>query len=404
MMKPVKLLVIAHDAGSGGAQRSLLELLERLAPADYRPLVLVPTPGPFVQAVRGLGLKCLWGVSQRWVFFRKPMAGPVLLRRPWRLFAHPYLQALFSLLTLPIRMVLLVALARKEGIGLVYSNTITVLDGALLARLLGVPHVWHLRETVAGNPDLDFPLPLAWLPGFVLGWSDRVIVNSHALRCRLFGTQGDDKVRVIWNGVDLCAAEEGRPLYLPGIPTGAPLTAVCGRLHERKGIPVYLAAVARLQRDHPDAHHLVIGDGQPEYVRLLRAEAARLGLGGHVHFLGHRSDVRELLAGVDVVVSAASLEPFGRTLVEAMAQGVAVVATRSGGPEEIIEDGKSGYLVDVGDAEALADRMARLLDDRMHARAIGMAGRQRVQSHFSLDVAVARITGVFSEVLPQHPG
>ncbi len=148
-MKPVKVLVFAHDAGLGGAQCSLLELLERLNPADYRPVVLVPTPGPFVQAVRKIGLKCLWGVTQRWVFFNKPMALRVLLRRPWRLFTHPYLWALVSLLTLPIRVVLLVALARKEGVGLVYSNTITVLDGALLARLLGVPHVWHLRETVS---------------------------------------------------------------------------------------------------------------------------------------------------------------------------------------------------------------------------------------------------------------
>lgn len=396
MMKPVKILVIAHDAGLGGAQRSLLELLERLNPADYRPLVLAPTPGPFVQAARRLGLKCLWGVSQRWVFFSKPMALPALLRRPWRLFAHPYLWALISWLTLPIRIVLLVALARKEGVGLVYSNTITVLDGALLARVLGVPHVWHLRETVAGNPDLDFPFSLGWLPGFVLRWSDRVIVNSHALSRQLFGARGDDKVRVIWNGIDLDQAT--RPSVPAGVPAGVPLTAICGRLHERKGIPDYLAAVARLRQDHPNAHHLVIGTGQPEYLRRLHEEVDRLGLGGRVHFLGDRPDARELMASVDVLVSAASQEPFGRSLVEAMAAGVPVVATRSGGPEEIVVDGASGYLVEVGDVAALAGRIAGLLGDRELARTMGQAGRQRALSHFSLERVVAAIVGVFSEV------
>lgn len=397
--KPVRVLVLAHDAGLGGAQRSLLELLERLNPADFQPLVLAPTPGPFVQAVRRLGLKCLWGVSQRWVFFKKPMTLPVLLRRPWRLFAHPYLWALISLLTLPVRIVLLAALARREGIGLVYSNTITVLDGALLARVLGVPHVWHIRETVAGNPDLACPFPLGWLPGFVLSWSDRVIVNSHYLRRQFFGTLGDDRVRVIWNGVDLDTGPAMRSTVPAGVPAGVPLIAICGRLQERKGIPDFLAAVALLQRDHPNAHHLVIGEGQAEYLRGLHEQVHRMGLAGRVHFLGCRSDVLELLSCVDVVVSAATLEPFGRTLVEAMVLGVPVVATRSGGPEEIVEDGKSGYLVGVGDVAAMAGRIAALLDDPVRARAMGMVGRQRALSHFSLDSAVAGIVGVFAEVV-----
>lgn len=393
------MLVIGHDASLGGAQHSLLEILERLASENYLPIVLVPTPGPFAQAVRGHGLKCLWGLTQRWVFFKKRMTASVLLYKPWRMLMHPYLLGLISLMTMPVRIILLVALARKESIGLVYSNTITVLDGALLARILGVPHVWHLRETVAGNTDLSFPFSLGWLPGFVLGWSDCVIVNSHALQRQLFGAEGNEKVRVIWNGVDLNVGAEVRPVFLAGVPSGVPLTAICGRLHERKGIPIYLAAVARLQESYPDVHHLVIGEGSPEYLRLLLEEVERLGLSARVHFLGYRGDVWEVLAGVDILVSAATLEPFGRTLIEAMALGIPVIATRSGGPEEIIVDGESGFLVEINDESAIAERMSRLLGDHDLSHAMGAAGLRRVMNYFDLSKKVAEIEKVFEQVL-----
>ncbi len=212
----------------------------------------------------------------------------------------------------------------------------------------------------------------------MLTWSDRVIVNSDALRRQIFEQQEDDTVRVVWNGVEPVVNMDVQRLDLEDVPSGVPLTAICGRLQARKGIPDYLAAVVLLQQDHPDAHHLVIGAGQPEYLSRLQAEVDRLGLAERVHFLGYRRDARALMAGVDILVSAAVQEPFGRSLIEAMAAGVPVVATRSGGPEEIVDDGVSGYLVDVGDVVAMAGKIAHLLGDSEHALALGLAGRQRV--------------------------
>lgn len=404
MSKPIRVLAIGHDAGMGGAQLSLLEILERLHQDKYLPIVLVPTPGPFVQAVRSHGLKCLWGLTQRWVFFKKPMSASVILRKPWRLLVHPYLLALISLVTLPVRVALLAAWAKKAGIGLVYSNTITVLDGALLARILGVPHIWHLRETVIGNPYLSFPFSPVWLPGFMLGWSDLVIVNSHALQRQLFGAKGNAKVRVIWNGINLGMDTGASPAVLAGVPPGVPLTAICGRLHERKGVLIYLAAAARLQQQHPDAHHLVIGEGRPEYLNMLHEEVVRLGLNGHVHFLGYRGDARNILSGVNILVSASTLESFGRTLIEAMAMGIPVIATRSGGPEEIIVDGESGFLVEINDESAIAERMSMLLNDHELSRTIGAAGRRRVMEHFDLSKTVAKIEKVFEHAYSGDTG
>ncbi|MDI6747488.1 MAG: glycosyltransferase [Rhodocyclaceae bacterium] len=398
-MPPVSILVIGHDAGLGGAQLSLLDILARLDPARYRPLLVVPTPGPFVAAARKRGFRCWWGLTQRWVFFRKR----AFASRPWHLLAHPWLWAGFSLATLPLRLAALALLVRKEGVRLIYSNTVTVADGALLARLLRLPHVWHLREAVAGNADLDFPLPVARLPDFIRRHASHVIVNSAALRRQLFGADAPEQVRTIWNGIDLDAlVAPAQPLLPPDIPPGARLTGICGRLGERKGIDVYLQAVARLGDGFDDVHHLVIGSGPMGQLAKLRALAARLGIREHVHFLGFRDDAPALLGNLSVLVSSARQEAFGRTLIEAMAQGVPVVATKSGGPEEIVEDGKTGFLVDVGDAEGIAKGMARLLADPPLAASLGAAGRQRAHEHFDVQCMAAKVQQVFDEAMTKQ--
>jgi glycosyltransferase involved in cell wall biosynthesis len=392
--RPVSVLVICHDAGLGGAQLSLLDILARLDPASYRPLLVAPTPGPFVAAARKRGFRCWWGLTQRWVFFRKL----ALASHPWRLLAHPWLWATLSLAMLPLRLAALALLAHKEGVQLIYSNTVTVADGALLARLLRLPHIWHLREAVVGNVDLDFPLPVAALPDFIRRYSSDVIVNSDALRRQLFGTEAPERVRTVWNGVDLdlptVAVQPPLPL---AIPPGARLTGICGRLGGGKGIDVYLHAVASLGDDFGEVHHLVIGSGPAG--SQLRALAIRLGIAERVHFLGFRDDAPALLGRLCVLASASKRETFGRTLIEAMAQGVPVVATKSGGPEEIVEDGTSGYLVEVGDSEAIAEKMALLLSDPLLAQTMGAAGRARALAHFDIRRTAARVQETFDAAL-----
>lgn len=388
----IRILVVAHDAAMGGAQRALLETLRALAGSGHSPVVFVPTPGPFAAAVRGIGIPChAWGLVQRWIHFRKPSAS---------LFGSPRLRSLVSLLTLPPRLALLWLYARFRRIDLVYSNTITMLDGAFLVRLLGIPHVWHLHEAVEGNSDLISPWPTAWLPRFILAHADRVIVNSDHLRRNLFRNLPQDKVRVVPNGVAIAESGAGSACPdIPGLPPDVPVSAIVGRLDENKRIVDYLAAVVKLQELFPDTHHLVIGDGRPAYRQSLQETARRLGLDRQVHFLGYRDDVRRLMPRIGVLVSASARETFGRTLIEAMAAGVPVVATRSGGPEEIVVDGECGFLVDVGDVADLAERIGRILGDRALAQALGAAGRRRAREHFDLARTTQAIASIVEEAL-----
>ena len=261
--KPARrVLVVAHDAMLYGAQRSLLDMLGRLERKRYEPHVVIPSAGPFTEALRALDIAFTCSVVQRWIFFPKPMTLRAVLRRPWRRLNHPYLLAALSWFTLPVRIVLLALLLRKLRVDLVYTNTATILDGALVARLCGIPHVWHLRETVADNPDLASPFPVGWLPSFTLTHSTAVIANSANLARRLFGDTPPSQVKVVHNGIDPACYLAAQPEpALPGLPAGARLAAVCGALQERKDILTYIRSAARLRNSHPDLHHLIIGQG-----------------------------------------------------------------------------------------------------------------------------------------------
>jgi len=399
--KPARrILVVAHDAMLYGAQRSLLDLLTQIDRKRYEPYVVIPSTGPFTKALSALGIPFTCGAVQRWIFFPKPMTLRAILRRPWRLLNHPYLLALVSWLYLPARIVLLTLLMRRQRIDLTYTNTATIIDGALAARLCGIPHIWHLREAVENNSDLTSPLPVGWLPGFTLSHSDAVIVNSADLARRLFGDAPSSEVKIVHNGIDPASyqADQSEPA-LPSLPAETRLAAVCGALQERKDILTYIRSAAHLRDSHPDLHHLIIGQGHANYLSRIEEEIVKHELTGRVHLLGYRDDLPALLSRINVLVSTAVHEPFGRTLIEAMAAGKPVVATRSGGPEEIIVNGESGFLVDVSDDAAIAERISRLLDDDTLYTMISRAARTRVANNFDIKVCIRKIEQIFDQAL-----
>lgn len=180
-----------------------------------------------------------------------------------------------------------------------------------------------------------------------------------------------------------------------GAGDGERLVGVVGRLQPWKGQHVFLAAGARVAERHPEARFVVIGGAiggfDEGYPAELCAYAERLGIAGRTAFLGHRDDVQALLPGLDVCVLASFEEPFGITVVEAMAAGVPVVATGAGGVPEIIREAREGLLVHVGDHGAMAEAISLLLDDPAVAGTIAAAARRRAREAFSIERCVREV-------------
>jgi len=222
----------------------------------------------------------------------------------------------------------------------------------------------------------------SWHPGRFYLWLERVTgllatrvvcvsetERAHGLEAR---TCRNARTVVIRNAVDVSGAEIANPRG--GVPT---LVAV-GRLKAPKDPLTFVRALARL--NGAPFRALVVGDG-PDRERI--AAAAR-PLGPAVQLLGERGDVRELLADADVFVLSSRSEGLPISILEAMAAGLPVVASRVGGVVEIVVDAETGYLVPPGDEGALAAAIERLLADSSLRRRLGAAGRARAEALFDL--------------------
>jgi glycosyltransferase involved in cell wall biosynthesis len=196
------------------------------------------------------------------------------------------------------------------------------------------------------------------------------------------GPSGARHVRIVPPAVDLTRFEPGPPS--PGIrahltsDVSAPLVGIVGRIDPEKGVDVVVRAMGLLQGAAARAHLVVVGsaglapDGYSERVRA-QAEAS---LGDRVRFAGRTNDVPGTLRALDVLVNASVAEPFGLSVLEAQATGVAVIGTRAGGISDFVFDDDNGLLVPSGDADAMAKALDRLLtDDELRAR---LAQRGRV--------------------------
>jgi len=232
--------------------------------------------------------------------------------------------------------------------------------------------------------------------------ADCVLVNAEAIRESLI-QQGYDpcNIVVIRNGITVSRFErKQRGAILRqelGLPAAARLVGVFSRLNRMKGVEYFLEAAKVLAERLPDVCFLVVGDGgiRPE----LEERAARLGLGGRIVFTGFRSDIPDLLSEAAVSVLPSLSEGISNTLLESMASGVPVVATRVGGNPEVVEDGVSGLLVPPRDSAALAAAIGRILEDEQLASALGQAGMRRVSELFSIESSVHQTEHLYERLV-----
>jgi glycosyltransferase involved in cell wall biosynthesis len=195
------------------------------------------------------------------------------------------------------------------------------------------------------------------------------------------------RLEVCYNGIDPgdVASPDTRAAArrLLSLPDDAFAVGSVARLDPVKDLATLLTAFAGLAQARPDARLVLVGDG-PERERL-EAATRESGLQDRVHFLGARDDVRSLLPGLDAYVNSSTYEGVSLTIVEAMATGLPVVATRVGGTPEVLEHNVNGRLVPAGGADALAAALEDLAGSEAERRRLGRAARETVERRFRFD-------------------
>lgn len=291
-------------------------------------------------------------------------------------------------------------LLRRERVEVLYSF---LFHASLMARLVGawcgVP-VRISTERIAGWEGPARRL----LNRLTAGLATRVVAVSEAVRDETARTLGvpPERITVIPNGVN---THEFTPTPRPVV---APVIGCTGRLHRKNGHRILLDAFAAIREAVPEARLLLVGDG-PERGPLERT-VTRRGLGGAVTFAGEQADVRPWLHRMAVYVQPSIAEGMSNSILEAMACGLPVVATRVGGTPEVVEDGVSGLLVPPDDPSALATSLLTLLGDPARRAAMGAAGRDRVARQFNETDMIRRTTAFLdalvdaAQLRPRVPG
>jgi glycosyltransferase involved in cell wall biosynthesis len=222
-----------------------------------------------------------------------------------------------------------------------------------------------------------------------MAWSrvDRMLSVSSRLAERLAAATGFplQRIHVIRNGVDLSrfgSIDRTAARRTLGIADEALVIGTAGRLVGVKDHATLLEAFAELARRRLPFVGLITGDGPLR--ANLEARAASLGILDHVRFLGHRPDIERIFAALDIFVLSSISEGLSNTVLEAMASGLPVVATRVGGADELVCEGATGFLVEPGSGRALANALEPLVREHSRRIALGREGQRVAREQFSV--------------------
>jgi glycosyltransferase involved in cell wall biosynthesis len=293
-------------------------------------------------------------------------------------------------------------LVRDRGIDLVHAHSPVAAVGARLVLRGGARRPLVYTEH---NVWARYHPATRWANMITFGRNDHVFTVSDEVRrsIRYLPFQGKRRtpsVETLYHGIDLgrvarSAEADGVRAEL-GIPDGAPLIGTVANLKPGKGQRHLLKAAVVVRRHLPQARFVLVGVGPSEDA--LRREAAALGLNGSVLFTGFRQDAVRISAALDLFVLPSEYEGLPIALVEAMALGRPVVATRAGGTPEVLADGVQGRLVPPRDPSALAEAIVAVLQDEPARRRMGDAGRAR-SADFDIRRAVRRMEQVYAELV-----
>lgn len=380
------ILYIHHTSKISGAEMSLFNLLINLAKDQFKSIVICPSLGPYVDKLKQHGIRVKIFRIRR----LKRSLNPLF-----------YILSLFSLISFTIK---LIGFIKRERISLVHANSfIAGIYGSPGARLTNIPIIWHIRDIIR-------PRWVSRFLTFVAGkLASQIIVVSNATGAE-FTQRGKklDKTVTIYNGIDL---DEFNPNISGikikkefGLNCRTPIIGILGQLAPGKGHKVFIKAARKILKYFPTAKFLIVGDivyhHEKRYRRKLKEMVANLSLTNNIVFTGFRNDVPEIMSSLDVLVHTSIMpDSLPRVLLEAMALGKPIVATNVGGVPEIIEDGKTGILVSPDNADAVAEAVVTLLQDKERAKQMGLAGRQRVEQNFSIEKHIERVQGLYTELL-----
>lgn len=390
---PISVLYISSrgDAGAGG-ENYLLTLFRNIDRKRFQPIVVLPKDGSLRNPLEELAIEVIIiEADHGWL---KPDIA-------W----YKLAQGLQS------RVKTLAEVITDKHIALVHTNSNHRFEGALAARLTGIPHLYLAH--IEYQPEMPLfqrlPFSQASFAKLMGDLSDQVVAVSDSVGSTLAPQVADDKLQVIHNGLELSPFDmalthgSNRLKEELDIPLHCLLITAVGRMVPDKGFDCFVDAARLVLQYHQTKVHFIIAGGEEniDFTNLLKQKVMDYGMSDNFHFLGFRVDIADILAVSDIFVLSSRKEGHPYVMLEAMASECAVVATNCAGVEETIEEGISGFIVPIGDINAMAERLISLIDSVELRNFFAKSAKQRIKAFFTADKTASELMNIYEKLLQQ---
>lgn len=367
MPTPRRITFVITELDVGGAERALVQLVIGLPRDQWESRVISIGPwGPLVATLQdaGLAVHCLdalylWDTPR--VLWQ--------LRREFRAFRPEIVQTF-----------------------LFHANIL----GRIAGRWAGVPHIVSGIRVAERRSSL-----YGAIDRWTNCWVECNVCVSRAVAefCERESGLDPRKSVVIPNGVEIAPFQAAEPISVAdfGLPADAPIVLAIARLEHQKGIDLLLKAAAGFLQGAPEAHLVILGDGVDRLQ--LEQQATSTPVADRIHFLGHRSDVARWLKRAQMLVLPSRWEGMPNVVLEAMAGGVAVVATDVEGVREILKDGVNGRIVPSGDVATLTEVTASLIRQPKFCKELGVAAQESVVKCFTVEAMIEQYDRLYRKLL-----
>jgi ADP-heptose:LPS heptosyltransferase/glycosyltransferase involved in cell wall biosynthesis len=289
-------------------------------------------------------------------------------------------------------------------IQIIHANTFEASKFALLGSfVLRIPLFLHQRIVIQKSPFSQFAIEFKVLSQ----WMRRVICVSDAVKKSLLKIGiSQERLVTIRTGLDLEPFHHSNKTYTKesmGIDSDGPVVGTIGIIRPEKKLEVFIHAAKNVLQSYPSARFFIAGDvvseADQKYKEKLLSLVEELELSEQILWSGLWEDVPSLLPVFDIFISTSPVEALGRSIVEAMATGLPIVAVNGGGIPEVIEDGEEGLLIPPGEPDSLSRTIIELLKDHDNAKQLGAKARERVLSSFGMEEYVSKISLLLSSAV-----
>lgn len=403
-MSQINILILDNTYTYGGAINSLKHLVHSLDRNTFNPILVSAQPEKYLTenfrdiASYHIKLNLPWeNKFLKTYLTRAPNSEKYTLRFFILLIREIYLiTTLYSPEALKY-----IKIGKKHNTQLIHLNNIFQAAGIIAAKVLGIPCIGHIRDFVPVSSSEKFYSKMV---------NHHVAISSAIKRNLLELEVGNSSISLVHDGIDFGEFNDDKRIdYLYDefrIESDNLLFGIFGRVIDWKGIKEFILAANIVFKHLPKAIGFIVGDpsdGSIDYYNEMETLVNNLRLKDKLVFTGYRSDVAQLMKFMNLIVHASIRpEPFGMVIIEGMALRKPIVATRGGGPNDIVVNGETGYLVESGNTYEMAHAIIKLLGDKQLCLEMGFKGQRRAKKQFSSKVYAKKMENIYKMILNRY--